>query len=104
MMPKLFASVAALAFTFVLAMPGPADARQRADGLYKAEQATEFSSHRRRYRHVHRYRHYGYAAPRPYYAGYPYYRPWGYPYYGYGYGGPRVGIGVGPIGLGVGFW
>ena len=102
MMPKLFATLAALAFTFLLAMPGPAEARERADGLRNAEKM-EFSSHRRRYRHVHRYRYHrhGYWGPRPYYAGYPYYRPWGSPYYGYGYYGPRVGVGIGPFGFGI---
>ena len=103
-MRKLLLTFAALAFTSVLAMPGPAEARQRADGLYKAEEM-EFSAHRRRYKHRHVRRYYapryGYYAPRRYYGGYPYYRPWGYPAYGYGYYGPRVGIGIGPFGFGL---
>jgi hypothetical protein len=59
------------------------------------QQSTDFSSHRRHYRHRHYgYRHYrpyygdsyGYYAPRPYYGGY---------HRGYGYGGPGISFSFG---------
>src|SRR6266850_4451126 len=70
------------------------------------QQSTDFSSHRRYYRH---YRHYGYRHYRHYgYRHYrPYYRSYGYaprPYYGGyggGYGGPYYGGGYGYGGPGV---
>lgn len=61
-------------------------------------QSTDFSAHRRHYRHRH-YRSYGYYAPRrAYYAPQPYYGGYSRPYYGgggYGYGGPSISFGFG---------
>jgi hypothetical protein len=59
------------------------------------QQSTDFSSHRRYYRHRHFHRHYGYRHYRPYYGrSYGYYAP--RPYYGgYGYGGPSVSFSFG---------
>jgi hypothetical protein len=103
-MSRVLASIAALALTAALALPGAANAANRADGVrpHDARQMTDVSSQRIHRRVVHRgvvrrgvvvRRGYlgpgaGYWGPRyaypiyrrpfvgPYAGGYPYYRPW----------------------------
>ena len=82
-MSKILAGLAVLAALVVLALPAPASAATRTDGVRNVEEF-DFSSHRRRYRHRHHVRRY--YAPAPFWWG-----GWGHgPYYGYAYPGPRV--------------
>lgn len=100
-MTKTLLALAAGAAFFVFALPGSADASERADGVRNTVEQTEFSSRHRRWhrpRYVVRrgYYHRPYYAA-PYYGGYGY----GYPYGGYYRRGPVVGLGFGPFGFGV---
>src|SRR3990170_2137965 len=92
----------ALVFAVAAAALIGGSAANAADNTVKAkaaadvtQQSTDFSSHRRHYRHRHFYRHrhyrpYVYRHYRPYYGhSYGYYAP--RPYYrSYGYGGPGI--------------
>jgi hypothetical protein len=84
-MPRILASLAAVFFLLVIALPTPGSAAQREPGITKSE-STDLSSRRRNVRrHYRSYRVYRY---RPYYQ--PYYRPYYYrPYYGPYYWAPR---------------
>jgi hypothetical protein len=120
-MSRILAGIAALALTMVLALPGPANAKERrADGLRNGDAAmTEVSSQRRRWHRRHFVRRHiwgprwGAWGPRWRYARYPYYRrpvyayspyyyrPWRRPYYAYAGYGPVVSFG---IGFGPRYW
>jgi hypothetical protein len=98
-MSKLLATVSAIGFAAMIALPGAASAREQAGASMKNSTSIEVSSARRHYR----YRHYGY---RPHYRHYGYYN--GYNAYGYNpyyrpYYRPGVSVGVGPFGFGFGF-
>ena len=118
-MPKLLTGVAALGLLYTIVLPVAAAERQPEGIRSSAEGLTEFSAHRRAYRHRHVVRR-AYV-PRRYviqqsypgfytspYSGSPYYRGWS-PYGGYYAAGPRFGIGFGSgyygpsVGVGFGF-
>jgi hypothetical protein len=111
-MSKLLATVSALAFAGLLALPGAANARDNnrdnTGAGMKNSTSIEVSS-ARRHRH---YRHYGYRHHRHYGTRYGYYGPRYYggygayaydPYYRPYYSRPGVSVGVGPFGFGFGF-
>ena len=95
-MLKPLATIAAVGVAGLLAMSSSAGAdEKRADGV-RNPQVTDFSAHRRRYRHTHR-RYY----PRAYY-----YDPYdAYAYYPYRYyrPGPRFHVGPGGFSFGFGY-
>ena len=97
-MSKLLATVSALGFAALVALPGAASAKERAGVTMKNSSSIEVSSARRHYRR-HYVRHY--YGPR-YYGG-PYYG--GYDSYAYSpyYYRPGFAVGVGPFGFGFGF-
>jgi hypothetical protein len=121
-MSRVLASIAALALTATLALPGAANAAdRRADGLraHDARQITDVSSRRYYHRRVVVRRGVivrrgywgpgaGYWGPRyaypiyrrpfvgPYAWGYPYYRPWRPWYAAYPYPVASIGFGFGP--------
>jgi hypothetical protein len=99
-MPKMLAAAAALGLAAMIALPGPAAAKDtRAPGARPADQIDISARKRHTRHHARRYwRHH-----RHYYGGGPYYEP----YYAYGYPDryyrPGPYIGFGPFGFGFGF-
>jgi len=100
-MSKLLATVSAIGFVALIALPGAASASEPAGTSMKNSNLIEVSSarriHHRQYaRHSYGHRYYGrsYATPYNAYAYDPYYRP---------YYRPGVSVGVGPFGFGFGF-
>jgi hypothetical protein len=93
-MIKLVTGLAVAGAVAFFAAPEPAQATDRQDGARNA-QVTDFSSHRRSYRHRHSRPYYGYYRA-PYYGYYAspyYYRPYGY--YGPRYYGHSPGFSFG---------
>jgi len=103
-MSKFLAGIAALTLAGAAVMPIQASASEREAGASTAStmQSTEFSAHRRQWRHRHN-RHWGYYGPRRYWGPRYRYYSYPYPYYGYPYGyyRPGVAFGFGPFGFRV---
>lgn len=81
-MSKLLAVFAVLGALIVFALPTPASAAQKQDGVRAHADQYEFSSRRYHRRYWRPYRHYRpYYRPYSYYGYRPYYRPYGFRYH-----------------------
>ena len=106
-MTKFLSGCAAATLLVAFALPGPAAAGDRSDGIRQLD-GYAWSSHRRSYRHKHKHvRRYYSEEPSYRVRSYRTYRSWddGGPYHGYGYHRrPGVSVGVGGVGVHVDRW